>query len=403
MFHISNSSLIIEAPNVSAFSGPGGIQVNWNYVNEGRSYEVYRSVNGGRFTKIKTTKSSTFTDTKATKAGATYTYKVRAVSKMNGQTFRSDFGNEYSIVKLAAAKITSKKLLADGTVTFKFADVKQADGYEIIRSEYDYSGNYIDNVAIANIPADQKTYTITDDTATNTDVLYEYRVMAYRLGRETTETGETVITGETVALSQNYVDYIHYSDAMDASAVSVSSGIQVFADNNVFTTHFNVYRSVNGGKYKKVKTVPASYGSYGAELNWTDKNVKAGKVYTYKVEPTCSFALCKTSQVVTDSVIRIAGPKITSVTNLSENRIRVNWTAPKSSTPVAFYTVYCHPEYDSVMIPVAQVSAQTTSRLKICRGALQRLPPKGIYTYSRNQVLKEICHLRQKSVMLSAW
>ena len=46
------------------------------------------------------------------------------------------------------------------------------------------------------------------------------------------------------------------------------------------------------------------------------------------------------------------------------------------------------------------VAAQTTNRLNTCRPLPRRLPPRGIYTYSRNQVDREMCHRRQNSVML---
>ena len=49
------------------------------------------------------------------------------------------------------------------------------------------------------------------------------------------------------------------------------------------------------------------------------------------------------------------------------------------------------------------VRDQTIIRFRTHFHLLTRLPPKGIYTYSRNQVLRVICHLRQKSVMLVAW
>ena len=44
------------------------------------------------------------------------------------------------------------------------------------------------------------------------------------------------------------------------------------------------------------------------------------------------------------------------------------------------------------------VSVHTINILRICLASPLRLPPRGIYTYSLNQVLREICHLCQKSV-----
>ena len=44
------------------------------------------------------------------------------------------------------------------------------------------------------------------------------------------------------------------------------------------------------------------------------------------------------------------------------------------------------------------VQAHTTNRLNTSRAGFTRLPPKGIYRYSRNQLPKEMCHRRQNSV-----
>ena len=45
------------------------------------------------------------------------------------------------------------------------------------------------------------------------------------------------------------------------------------------------------------------------------------------------------------------------------------------------------------------VSSSTTNRLKIWRLRPLRLPPRDIYTYSRNQPDRVMCQRRQNSVM----
>ena len=44
------------------------------------------------------------------------------------------------------------------------------------------------------------------------------------------------------------------------------------------------------------------------------------------------------------------------------------------------------------------VNPHTMRMLRICFHAPRRLPPSGIYTYSRNQVPSEMCQRRQNSV-----
>ena len=49
------------------------------------------------------------------------------------------------------------------------------------------------------------------------------------------------------------------------------------------------------------------------------------------------------------------------------------------------------------------VSAHTINKFQACLAGPFLLPPSGMYTYSLNHVLREICHLLQNSVMLFDW
>jgi len=76
----------------------GDPKVTWNKVSYADKYYVYRATKqGGTYTKVKTTTSKYYTDTKA-KAGKTYYYKVKAVS-----TKTSDANSAFSTVKSCKA------------------------------------------------------------------------------------------------------------------------------------------------------------------------------------------------------------------------------------------------------------------------------------------------------------
>ena len=48
------------------------------------------------------------------------------------------------------------------------------------------------------------------------------------------------------------------------------------------------------------------------------------------------------------------------------------------------------------------VRDHTISRFRMCLCTFTLFPPSGMYTYSRNQVESDMCHLRQKSVIVDA-
>ncbi|MCD7844233.1 MAG: fibronectin type III domain-containing protein, partial [Clostridiales bacterium] len=64
----------------SAVNKAKGIKVTWNAVDDADSYQVYRKIGSGSWKKVKTTSSTTWTDTSATSNGTKYQYKVYAVN-----------------------------------------------------------------------------------------------------------------------------------------------------------------------------------------------------------------------------------------------------------------------------------------------------------------------------------
>lgn len=76
-------------------SGSAAIKVSWSKVNGAAGYEVYRYT-GSKWTKIATTKSTSYTDKKV-KKGTTYSYKIRAYAKANKKAVYSAYSVEKSI------------------------------------------------------------------------------------------------------------------------------------------------------------------------------------------------------------------------------------------------------------------------------------------------------------------
>lgn len=117
------------------------INMKWNKQKNAYGYEVYRATSkNGKYTKVKTTTSTTFKNSKL-KSGKNYYYKVCAYKLVNGT---KEYG-EYSDTVLMGTqtakpsiKVTTKKRQAK--ITWK--KVNGANGYEVYMSS-SKSGKYI--------------------------------------------------------------------------------------------------------------------------------------------------------------------------------------------------------------------------------------------------------------------
>ncbi|UEL47597.1 fibronectin type III domain-containing protein [Terrisporobacter hibernicus] len=86
---------VLKTPNVTLKAGSKKITIKWIKINGAKGYKIYRSTSkNGKYSLIKTTTSSSYTNSKLKKGGRYY-YKVRAYRIVNGKTI---YGN-YSPIK----------------------------------------------------------------------------------------------------------------------------------------------------------------------------------------------------------------------------------------------------------------------------------------------------------------
>ena len=119
---------VIKLSNVAS---SGKIKISWSKITGATKYEVYRATSSsGKYTKLKSTTATSYTDTTA-KAGTKYYYKVVAIGKTSAAN------SAYSAVKnltcdLAqpVVKITTSK----GDPKLSWAKIDGATKYEIYRA-----------------------------------------------------------------------------------------------------------------------------------------------------------------------------------------------------------------------------------------------------------------------------
>lgn len=164
----SHSVYYIATPKVSVKNTSSGARVSWKKVSGATSYEIYRKAGSAKsWTKIKTTKSNAYTDTKV-KSGTTYKYTIRAVNS----TGKSKYGSTaYETIRfLSAPKLENIKSTKSG-VTIYWDDVKGADGYIIYRKVG--SGSYKEFAVV-----DGKSTVKYLDKSAKKGTTYSYRVYA---------------------------------------------------------------------------------------------------------------------------------------------------------------------------------------------------------------------------------
>lgn len=101
-----------------------GIRVKWSKLGLAKKYEIYRSTAGGSYKKVKTTTSTSWTDTQKTN-GTKYKYKVYGVSgskKSKASSFKT-------IIRLTRPTIKAATGYRSQTILLEWKTNKKADGY----------------------------------------------------------------------------------------------------------------------------------------------------------------------------------------------------------------------------------------------------------------------------------
>ena len=131
LFDLATDSITrLSVPKVTAANVSKGIKVSWGKVTGASKYNVYRKTGSGSWSKIKTTTSTSYTDSSA-KAGTTYYYKVKAVAE------KSSANSADSKVVSAAAKLAQpevKVALSSGKPKISWGKVSSAQKYNVYRA-----------------------------------------------------------------------------------------------------------------------------------------------------------------------------------------------------------------------------------------------------------------------------
>lgn len=248
-------------------AGNGKAEIGWKNVEGAWGYRVKRSTSStGSFKTIATVEgkdTSSYRDS-SVKAGKKYYYVVETINKVNGSKGYS--GNSKAVAGrvLGSTSITTVKTETSTTLTLKWKAVSGADGYEIRRSDSEKGSYQVIALVKGGKALSYK------DTELKTGKNYFYKVRPY-------------------SKSGNKTGYASYSKAQKAWTVdrvqitkvtsSGSNKVSLEWNKVKLSGGYRIQRSTNGKTgFQTIGTVTS-----GSKLTYTDKSVKAGGVYYYRI------------------------------------------------------------------------------------------------------------------------
>jgi len=237
-------------------SNSEGVKISWNAVNGAAKYRVMRKADGeSKFTALAKVSGTSYTD-KTVEAGKTYTYTVRCMDGTGA------YIGTYDTV--------GKDITIEASTQAEFSVESNSEGVKI-------SWNAVNGAA-------------------------KYRVMRKAEGESkftalakvsgTSYTDKTVEAGKTYTYTVRCMDetgaYIGTYDTV-GKTISIEAAVQ--ADFNIEISNGNVsvtWNAVNGAAKYRVMRKAEGESSFTAlakvsGMSYTDKNVEAGKTYTYTV------------------------------------------------------------------------------------------------------------------------
>jgi hypothetical protein len=111
-----------------------GLKLTWKKAASGTGYVIYRSINGGKYSKVKTISglsTLSYTDTGAKKSGVKYSYKLYVYKSASSKVYLSGASAAKATYYVAAPAWKTLSNNAAKKITVKVAADKKATGYQI--------------------------------------------------------------------------------------------------------------------------------------------------------------------------------------------------------------------------------------------------------------------------------
>lgn len=242
--------------SLSNISSTGKIKISWKKVAGAEKYEIYRATKEkGKYSKIKSTTSTSFTNT-SVKAEKKYYYKVKAIAKKSAAN--SAYSTEKSrVCDLSRPVIKITNLNLAGTVKISWEKISDAEKYQVYRaSSKDGKYTLIKSTSASSFV----------DTSAKVEKVYYYKVRAVSSNSDANSAYSYKKTGKRK--SEKFEITVSLNDAGKPTLVweAVRDAIE-----------YEVYRAaLKDGKYILLNST--------TKTRFTNPSASPGVKYYYKVK-----------------------------------------------------------------------------------------------------------------------
>ena len=243
------------------------ITLSWDEIYGATGYRIYQyNPDSAKFEKL-TDVSADMTSFKVAglESAKEQQFKVRAYKTLGGTNYWGTNSSAFAAVtKPAKVKNTVVETASSTSVDISWDKVSRATGYQIYRLDPE-TGSYTKLATIKN----NKTFAYTDTALTSTTE-YTYKVRAYL-----TYDGSNYYGGFGDVTSATTKP----AKVKNLKATTKSSSVKLSWNKQSRGTGYQVYRlNSKTGKYEKIATIKDP-----KTVSYTDKAVKKGTTYSYKV------------------------------------------------------------------------------------------------------------------------
>ncbi len=272
------SDLAVPKLTVKTTLGTQQISLSWKKVPDAVGYLIYqKDAKTGKYQKIASLKKASEKSYSVTgKFGETYTFRMRAY-KLAADKKTKVYSGYTSAVKVTVSKFDKNAQPASvkGTgntsgksITFGWKKVAGADAYQV----YQYDTAKKKYVRLTTVKGGNKTSCVSKKNLFAYGSSYKFKIRAYALEDDGTKVYGKFSKEFTVQMPTKAVSNLTAASTT-AGEVKISWGKVSKADGYV------VYRSTSkNGTYKRVAAIKEK-----DTLTYTDKKLKSGSTYYYKV------------------------------------------------------------------------------------------------------------------------
>ena len=337
-------TLPMTAENVNAaVSAPTNLKVteysdkaaklSWSKVAGVTGYLVYYSTDNSNFTKLKTINSQSTTSytVGGLTAGKAYYFALISYTDINGKITKSERTSSLKITATSSSSVPAPSNLkvaeySNSAIKLTWTKASDVTGYYVYRST---DGKKYSK--IKTLKAYTTAYTNTSLTAGKK---YYYSIASYK----NTSTGAVAIGPKSSAINITTTSSSSVPAPSNLKVAEYSnSAIKLTWTKAPDVTGYYVYRSTDGKKYSKIKTLKAYTTAY------TNTSLTAGKKYyysiaSYKNTSTGAVAIGPKSSAVnalTISSSKLSYPSGFAVKEVATDAIKLVWN--KSSNASGYY------------------------------------------------------------------